>query len=181
VSAATVSAAPPPEIAGDAATPLGTAFVLLRLGETEFALPIEALRRVLRAPRITRLPHPPFGVVGVFALRGTVLPVLDLGLLLRQAPAVRPGSAVVAHLPGSAESVGLLVDDVSGLVNRDQIATLPLPPEAEASLPPGWAAGILALAPDRIATLLDPAALLSDLTRHSPAPAAGAELAKETG
>ena len=53
-------------------------FVVFRLGDDEFGLPIEAVNEVARVPeQITRLPRTPKFLEGVVNLRGEVLPVVD--------------------------------------------------------------------------------------------------------
>ena len=53
-------------------------FLVFRLDDDEFALPIEAVDEVARVPdQITRLPKTPKFLEGVVNLRGEVLPVID--------------------------------------------------------------------------------------------------------
>ena len=53
-------------------------FLVFRLGDDEFGLPIEAVDEVARVPdQITRLPKTPKFLEGVVNLRGEVLPVVD--------------------------------------------------------------------------------------------------------
>ena len=53
-------------------------FLVFRLGDDEFGLPIEAVDEVARVPdQITRLPRTPKFLEGVVNLRGEVLPVVD--------------------------------------------------------------------------------------------------------
>jgi purine-binding chemotaxis protein CheW len=53
-------------------------FLVFRLGEEEFGLPVEAVVEVARAPdRVTRVPKAPTFLEGVINLRGAVVPVVD--------------------------------------------------------------------------------------------------------
>jgi purine-binding chemotaxis protein CheW len=53
-------------------------FLVFRLGDDEFALPIEAVIEVARVPEvITRVPKTPAFLEGVMSFRGEVLPVVD--------------------------------------------------------------------------------------------------------
>jgi purine-binding chemotaxis protein CheW len=53
-------------------------FLVFRLGDEEFGLPIESVDEVARAPeQITRVPKTPKFLEGVINLRGEVLPVVD--------------------------------------------------------------------------------------------------------
>ncbi len=57
---------------------LESQFLIFRLGQDEFGLPIEAVDEVTRVPdQITRVPKAPDFLEGVINLRGEVLPVLD--------------------------------------------------------------------------------------------------------
>jgi purine-binding chemotaxis protein CheW len=64
---------------------------------------------VIRAPRITRMPHGPPGLLGVTHLRGVVLPVVSLSSLLGRPPARRSRGRVLRREP----PMGLAVDSVS--------------------------------------------------------------------
>src|SRR4029079_10550845 len=71
-------AAPEDEKAGADASGEERQFVVFRLGEDDFGLPIEAVNEVARVPdQITRLPKAPKFLEGVVNLRGEVLPVVD--------------------------------------------------------------------------------------------------------
>lgn len=128
--------------------------VAVRLGTAEFGLPITRVREVLAPPPITRVPFAPPEVCGVTSVRGTVLPVLDLGLRLFGHAAQRPGLLVVVWGGEELGLVGVLVDGVSGLVEAPP-ETLEPPPEAEATLPPGLVLGVVAPEPGRLVTVLD--------------------------
>jgi purine-binding chemotaxis protein CheW len=53
-------------------------FLVFRLGEDEFALPIDAVIEVARLPeRITKVPRTPDFLEGVISFRGDILPVVD--------------------------------------------------------------------------------------------------------
>lgn len=55
-----------------------TPFLIFRLGEEEYGLPLSAVDEIVRAPdRLTRLPKAPAFVAGVLSLRGQVIPVID--------------------------------------------------------------------------------------------------------
>jgi hypothetical protein len=56
--------------------------LLLPLADEWYALELAAVREVVPAPAITHLPGAPAGVLGVFNLRGEVVPVLDTAALL---------------------------------------------------------------------------------------------------
>lgn len=133
----------------------GSALVVLRLGPAEYAVPVSAVREVVRPPPITRTPFAPPAVLGAVAIRGSILPVVDLGVRLFRAPARRPGALLVVRPGPAAEPVGLLVDAVTSLLEAGDADTRLPPVEAEATLPPGWVSAMLEPEPGRLVALLD--------------------------
>lgn len=83
-----------------------------------FAIDILRLREIARFRPVTEVPRVPAGVLGILALRGQVVPVLDLRIKLgRTTPPGGPAPTsriLVADLDG--EPVGLAVDRVIGVV-----------------------------------------------------------------
>lgn len=102
-----------------------------RLGPEEYAVGVEVVREILKAPPITEVPRAPAHVLGVILLRGQVVPVHDprrrLGL---PAAGVAAGARVVVCDAGEG-LVGLLVDGV--------VEVLRLPPSAIEARPQGIA------------------------------------------
>ena len=58
-------------------------WLVFRLGESSFGLPVADIREVMRVGAITRVPQAPFAVAGVTDLRGRVIPIVDLGARFR--------------------------------------------------------------------------------------------------
>jgi purine-binding chemotaxis protein CheW len=139
--------------------------VVIRVGATEFGIDVRQVRQVLRPLAITRLPFPPPTILGIASVRGTLVPVMDLGQRLLGTPSARDGKLIVVAEPDGDGSVGLLVDAVLDLVLLDDGVHEP-PAEVEESLPAGWIRGVLAPDADRLVTLLD---LTQVLDLHHPA------------
>jgi purine-binding chemotaxis protein CheW len=101
--------------------------VVLGLGDARFGLWIDEVLEIVRTPPISRLPLGGAELPGVTSVRGDVVPVLDLGVRLLGAPAVRPGRLVLVRDVGSGSVVGLLVDRVETLVSAgpDQVEEPP--------------------------------------------------------
>jgi len=129
------------------------AAVVVRVGAAAFGLPVGAVREVLRSPPIARVPFAPPGVCGAVAVRGTILPILDMGVHLFRRAVERPGTVVIVALADGAEPIGLLVDAVTGLLDADTAASVPPPMEAEATLPRGWVSQVLVTAGRPVAVL----------------------------
>lgn len=93
--------------------------VVVRLGDTRYAVPMTDLVEVGRAPALTRVPGAPPWVAGVANWRGRILAAVDLrGMLAPDAYAGGPPDRL-AVLARDGVTVGLLVDRLDG--------TLPLP------------------------------------------------------
>jgi purine-binding chemotaxis protein CheW len=113
--------------------------VVVRLGGSRYALPMEAVAEVGRPPSLTRVPGVPGWLAGVANWRGRVLAVLDLRSLLAAptAPLDRRARLVVLNRHGVP--VGLLTEGVEGthLLDDEQV-------EPSLAHLPDTAAGLLA-------------------------------------
>ncbi|RKG99080.1 purine-binding chemotaxis protein CheW [Corallococcus sp. CA053C] len=89
--------------------------LLFTLERQRYGLPVEDVRELVRAARLTPLPQAPDVVEGLLNLRGELLPVLDLRRRFRHA--ARPLSPmdhfIVAH--AGPRPVALRVDRAEGL------------------------------------------------------------------
>jgi purine-binding chemotaxis protein CheW len=104
--------------------------VVFRLDEQRYALPLDAVERIVRAVELTPLPNAPAIVLGVMDVAGRVLPVLNLrrrfGLPEREISPTdqfliaRTASRVVALVMDEAQEViaypETAVIDASGIV-----------------------------------------------------------------
>lgn len=91
--------------------------LIVELESGEYAIPVERIREIVRLGAITRVPRTPDWLVGVVALRGEIVQVVDLRsrLGLPKVEATRAHRIVVIH--GDDEGVaGLLVDAVKGVL-----------------------------------------------------------------
>jgi chemotaxis signal transduction protein len=69
--------------------------LLVSLGQDTYAVPVDAAREVVSAPRPTVLPAAPGCVRGLLNVRGEIVPLVDLGILLGASPAPSCDYAVV--------------------------------------------------------------------------------------
>lgn len=91
------------------------AFGGFQLGGLPLALPMAALREVVPCTDLQPLACPAACVIGGVALRGVLVPVVDLRLALgRPASAPAAGSCVIVMVEGGC-ILGLLADGVSGV------------------------------------------------------------------
>ena len=140
-------------------------FLVFRLGDDEFALPIETVDEVANVPaQITRLPKTPKFLEGVINLRGEVLPIVDQRRRFDMpASDVAEGRRVVV-VRSERHRAGLIVDSVSEVLrsSRDKIEPAPDLTGQSTRL----VNGVINLErAGRIILLLDPAELLSRAER----------------
>ena len=149
-------------------------YLTFLLGREEYAVAIERVREVVKAPPVTEVPRAPAHILGVVTVRGEVVAVLDprrrIGL-----PGAPPadGAGRIVIVDAGDGSCGLLVDAVASVVRLPPGAIEPCPqgiggPRAE------FLAGI-GREGDRLFTVLDLGALL----RRAPGP--GARRREEEG
>lgn len=91
-------------------------YLTFRVADEEYGAPILQVREIVRFQGVTRVPTAPPAIRGVLSLRGSVVPVVDLGLKLGLAPTpTTPRTCIVvaeAHTDGAPEVIGLLADAV---------------------------------------------------------------------
>jgi purine-binding chemotaxis protein CheW len=136
-------------------------FLIFRLGEDEFGLPIDAVDEVARVPdTITRVPRAPAFLEGVVNLRGDVLPVVDQRKRFEMPPFEGDHGRRLVVVRSDRHRAGLIVDSVSQVLRAraDAIETAPdLTPQTTMLV-----SGIINLeAEGRMILLLNPAELLS--------------------
>lgn len=102
-------------------------FLLFRIGEEEFGLPIEAVEEVAPLPsRLTPLPKAPAFVQGVMNLRGDVIPVIDQSHRFSGVAATGTKKRVLVVRVGALRA-GFIVDAVSEVLRVQESALRPAP------------------------------------------------------
>lgn len=136
-------------------------FLVFRLGDDEFALPIEAVDEVAPAPsQITRVPKAPGFLDGVINLRGDVLPIIDQRRRFDMSPAPEGAQRRLVVVRTNKHRAGVIVDSVSEVLRTtiDQIEPAPDLTGQAGKL----VNGVLNLdGAGRILLVLDPAELLT--------------------
>ncbi len=84
----------------------------VRAGGARVAMAATGVAEVIRAPRITRMPHGPPGLLGVTHLRGLVLPVVSLSALLGEEARTEAARVVVLRRD---PPIGLAVESIEAL------------------------------------------------------------------
>ncbi|MHB9154424.1 MAG: chemotaxis protein CheW [Endomicrobiales bacterium] len=137
--------------------------VVFNLADEEYGVTIIQIQEIIRQPEIARIPGMPAFIEGVINLRGKIIPVIDLRkrFALDEKVATDKTRVVVADAGG--QTIGLVVDSVSEVVNLslDQIEAIP---PTIASVDAEYLSGVGKL-DKRMVILLDLSKLLNDLER----------------
>lgn len=88
-------------------------YVLFRLGEEEYGLPIDRVSSIIRYEPATPVPHAPEAIDGVINLRGHVIPVVNLKRRLLAQSFEPSSTARIVVAEGDQGMVGLVVDSAS--------------------------------------------------------------------
>ena len=123
--------------------------LLLPVGDDYYALPVSWVREVVDAPRLTQLVTAPPRVLGLFNLRGQIIPLLDTAALLGTGSIETVAWAVVVNWDQGP--TGLAVTDFP---QREQLETSTGPSDLPGTV------GLFQVG-ERIAALLDLATLLT--------------------
>jgi purine-binding chemotaxis protein CheW len=103
-------------------------FLVFRLGDDEFALPIEAVDQVGRVPdKITRVPKTPAFLEGVVNLRGEVLPIVDQRRRFGMPELAGGEGRRLVVVRSERHRAGLIVDSVSEVLRSSPDAVGPAP------------------------------------------------------
>ena len=95
-------------------------FGTFHVAGTEYSLPASQIREVVTFPRsITPVPLSPDFVLGIFNLRGAVIPVLDVALLLGVEPQVELSERRVVVIDCGNHAVGAIFDRTGEVLHVD--------------------------------------------------------------
>lgn len=106
---------------------VGDELITVRVGRQQFALNIMSVREIRGWTASTPLAHAPPFVLGMINLRGSVLPVVDLGARLGLAACEPDRSSVVIVADIQGRPVGLLVDAVCDILTLEPDQLQPPP------------------------------------------------------
>lgn len=115
-----------------------------------YGLELETVREVVRDPELTRLPLAPVALLGVFNLRGEVVPLVDTGALLGLEPLGR----------GPYVSVAVCGRSLVGLLSEAAPETAGLGEQVGDGHLPGT--GAMHASGERVVTMLDLGALVAE-------------------
>jgi purine-binding chemotaxis protein CheW len=139
-------------------------FVVFRLGDEEFGLPISAVDEVARVPeQLTRVPKMPAFLEGVINLRGEVLPVVDQRRRFDMPRFTGTGRRLIV-VRAERNRAGLIVDSVSEVL-RTEADAIEAPPDLTGESTRLITGVINVRLGERMILLLDPAELLTQAER----------------
>jgi purine-binding chemotaxis protein CheW len=117
-----------PELQPEASTMADEQFIVFRLGNQDYGVPIAAVSEIARPPaHITRLPKAPAFIDGVMNLRGSVVPIVDLRRRFDLSTAEHAASQRILMLAAGGVIAGFLVDSVSEVMKVQADAICPAP------------------------------------------------------
>jgi len=103
-------------------------YCVFRAGRERFCLSVLEVEEVVDWPIVTRIPLSPAFLMGVFNLRGTIVPLVDIAFTEGRRPGLLPKHVVVAALEGDSQRddlrVGIAADEVIGTFTTAEEALL---------------------------------------------------------
>jgi chemotaxis signal transduction protein len=103
-------------------------YCVFRAGRERFCLNVLEVEEVVDWPIVTRIPLAPAFLMGVFNLRGTIVPLMDIAFTEGRRPGLLPKHVVVAAIQGDAQHedlrVGIAADEVIGTFSAAEDALL---------------------------------------------------------
>jgi chemotaxis signal transduction protein len=108
-------------------------YCVFRAGRERFCLSVLEVEEVVDWPIVTRVPLAPAFLMGVFNLRGTIVPLIDIAFTEGRRPGLLPKHVVVAALEGDTHRedlrLGIASDEVIGTFSATEDALLDQAPE----------------------------------------------------
>lgn len=92
--------------------------LLFRIGAEFFAVDLAAVEEAIEVPDVHRLPDMPSAMLGVFTLRGRMLPVYSPAVCL-DVSATTDAAVVLVMRSHGEQRVGLAVDDIEDVIQLD--------------------------------------------------------------
>lgn len=141
--------------------------VCFQLAEGSYALDIKFVREINRLTDVTAIPTAPDFVEGIINLRGTIVPVVNLGLRFGLAATEHSKDARIVVIESDGHTLGVVVDEVSEVLRLSGDEIEPADNMTSSGIDVEFVDGvgkvgerlILLLAPDKLFTEEEQAAL----------------------
>jgi len=129
-------------------------YCVFRAGRERFCLSVLQMEEVVEWPAVTQVPLSPAFLMGVFNLRGAIVPVIDIAFAEGRRPDLKPRHVVVAalqqELGQEVMRLGIAADEVIGtFAASEPLQVKDAPPELS------HCCGMLRHETDRLALALD--------------------------
>lgn len=98
------------------------------IGNEEYAIPILNIQEIIKPIEYTRVPSVPAYVLGVFNLRGNVIPLIDLRRKFNLPPANNSDDTRYIVMKGRSNTAGFVIDRLTEAIRINQSRIDP-PPE----------------------------------------------------
>ena len=99
-------------------------YCVFRAGRERFCVSVLEVEEVVEWPSLTRMPLAPSFLMGVFNLRGSIVPIVDIAFTEGRRADLQPRHVVVAYLEGDdshdAIRVGIATDEVFGTFSTSE-------------------------------------------------------------
>jgi purine-binding chemotaxis protein CheW len=103
-------------------------YCVFRAGRERFCFSVLEVEEVVDWPLVTRIPLSPAFLMGVFNLRGTIVPLIDIAFTEGRRPGLLPRHVVVAALESDPQRgilrLGIAADEVIGTFSASEDALL---------------------------------------------------------
>jgi purine-binding chemotaxis protein CheW len=103
-------------------------FVVFRLGDNDFAVPIEQVQEILVFTPLARIPKVPGFIEGIINVRGKIIPVVNLCERLNLSGRPRDQETRIVVVEVAEQTVGMIVDMVTEVAKLPPKAIEPPPP-----------------------------------------------------
>jgi purine-binding chemotaxis protein CheW len=97
------------------------------VGEEEFSVPILSIQEIIKPIEWTRVPRTPAYVLGVFNLRGTVIPLIDLRLKFGLPSAAMTDNSRFIVMKNATETAGFVIDRLTEAIRLKKHEIGPAP------------------------------------------------------
>ncbi len=102
------------------------------IGDEEYAIPILSIQEIIKPIEYTRVPQVPTYVLGVFNLRGDVIPLIDLRVKFNLEPSRQNNETRYIVLKGEENTAGFVIDRLTEAIRIKRNRIDP-PPETISS------------------------------------------------
>jgi purine-binding chemotaxis protein CheW len=104
-------------------------FLTFSVGNEDYGIEIKYVTEIVGIQEITSIPELPAHLKGIINLRGKIIPVMDVRVRFKKEPIEYSDRTCIIVVDISELSIGLIVDNVSEVLNIDEGNIVPTPDE----------------------------------------------------